>query len=59
VLADAVPVDARSCLILRGFAKLSAGKFDAALADLSIVRAAMDQQQVLLDWSGEHRYTQR
>jgi DNA-binding winged helix-turn-helix (wHTH) protein len=50
MLGDPVPVDARMCLILRGSAKLGAGEVDAALADLSIARDAMDRQQVLLDW---------
>jgi DNA-binding winged helix-turn-helix (wHTH) protein/tetratricopeptide (TPR) repeat protein len=50
MLGDPVPVDARMCLILRGSAKLGAGEVDAALADLSIARNAMDRQQVLLDW---------
>lgn len=50
LLGDPVPVDARMCLILRGSAKLGAGEVDDALADLSIVRDAMDRQQVLLDW---------
>jgi DNA-binding winged helix-turn-helix (wHTH) protein/tetratricopeptide (TPR) repeat protein len=49
-LGDPIPVDARICLILRGSAKLGAGEVDAALADLSIVRDALDRQQVLLDW---------
>jgi hypothetical protein len=50
VLGDPIPVDARICLILRGSAKLGVGEVDGALADLSMVRNAMDRQQVLLDW---------
>jgi DNA-binding winged helix-turn-helix (wHTH) protein/tetratricopeptide (TPR) repeat protein len=50
MLGDPIPVDARICLILRGSAQLGAGRIDAALADLSIVRDAMDRQQILLDW---------
>jgi hypothetical protein len=50
MLGDPLPVDARICLILRGSAKLGASELDAALADLSIVRDAMDRQQILLDW---------
>ncbi len=50
ILGDPIPIDARICLILRGSAKLGAGQIDAALADLSIVRDAMDRQQILLDW---------
>jgi DNA-binding winged helix-turn-helix (wHTH) protein/tetratricopeptide (TPR) repeat protein len=50
LLGDPVPFDARICLILRGSAKLGAGEIDGALADLSMVRDAMDRQQVLLDW---------
>jgi DNA-binding winged helix-turn-helix (wHTH) protein len=50
ILGDPVPVDARICLTLRGTANLGAGHIDAALKDLSIVRDAMDRQQVLLDW---------
>ena len=50
ILGDPIPVDARICLILRGSAKLGAGEVDAALADLSIVKDAMDRQQILLDW---------
>ena len=50
ILGDPVPVDARICLTLRGTANLGVGNIDAALKDLSIVRDAMDRQQVLLDW---------
>jgi hypothetical protein len=50
MLGDPIPVDARICLILRGSAKLAAGDTDGAYTDLSIVREAMDRQQVLLDW---------
>ncbi|HTB11670.1 MAG TPA: AAA family ATPase [Bryobacteraceae bacterium] len=50
VLGDPIPVDARICLILRGSAKLGAGNPDGAFTDLSLVRDAMDRQQVLLDW---------
>jgi DNA-binding winged helix-turn-helix (wHTH) protein/tetratricopeptide (TPR) repeat protein len=50
ILGDPIPVDARICLILRGSAKSGAGEVDAALADLSIVKDAMDRQWILLDW---------
>jgi tetratricopeptide (TPR) repeat protein len=49
MLGDPIPVDARMCLIMRGSAKLGTRDLDAALTDLSTVREAMDQQQVLLD----------
>jgi hypothetical protein len=50
VLGDPIPVDARICLILRGSAKLAAGEIEGALADLFVVRDAMDRQRILLDW---------
>ncbi len=50
IFGDPIPVDARICLILRGSAKLGAGDVDGAQADLSIVRDAMERQQILLDW---------
>jgi DNA-binding winged helix-turn-helix (wHTH) protein len=50
ILGDPIPVDARICLILRGSAKLGAGDVDGAQVDLSIVRDALERQQILLDW---------